>query len=186
MSYELRAHTADVAVAARGDTLETTVAAVADGLAAASCDEIPGGDADKASSDVDSDSSGDSGESDDRFTLEVRAESREALLFEYLDELIYLRDVRLELPVDNRVRTLERVDEDTGDESEGAGTGDEGAIEEPASRDRHTDDRWRLAADARGVPLTEIDAREVKAVTYSEMRLDAVDDGWEAYVVFDV
>ncbi|UTF55134.1 archease [Natronosalvus rutilus] len=185
MSYELRAHTADVAVAASGGTLEATVAAVADGLAAASCDEIPGVDADRVSGgDAGSDSSGDSGESDDRFTLEVRAESREALLFEYLDELIYLRDVRLELPVDNRVRTLERVDEDAGDESEGAG--DEGALEEPASRDGHASDRWRLEADARGIPLATIDAREVKAVTYSEMRLEAVDDGWEAYVVFDV
>jgi len=26
----------------------------------------------------------------------------------------------------------------------------------------------------------------VKAVTYSEMRLAESDDGWEAYVVFDV
>ncbi|MFC7213222.1 archease [Saliphagus sp. GCM10025334] len=187
MSYELRAHTADVAVAASGDTLEATVAAVADGLAAASCDEIPGADADRESGgEVGSDSSGEvesDADSDGRFTLEVRAESREALLFEYLDELIYLRDVRLELPVDNRVRKLERIEEDAGDESEG--TGDEDALEEPASGDGHAD-RWRLEADARGIPLSTIDAREVKAVTYSEMRLEAVDGGWEAYVVFDV
>ncbi|MFC7237983.1 archease [Saliphagus sp. GCM10025317] len=188
MSYELRAHTADVAVAASGDTLEATVATVADGLAAASCDEIPGADADRESGgDVEGDSSGEvesDADSDDRFTLEVHAESREALLFEYLDELIYLRDVRLELPVDNRVRTLERIGGDVGDESEG--TGDEGALEETANGDRYADDRWRLAADARGIPLSTIDAREVKAVTYSEMRLEAVDGGWEAYVVFDV
>ncbi|WP_312912228.1 archease [Natronosalvus caseinilyticus] len=177
MSYELRAHTADVAVAASGDTLEATVAAVADGLAAASCDEIPG-------------TGAGAGESDDRFTLEVRAESREALLFEYLDELIYLRDVRLELPVDNRVQTLERIEEDAGDENAGdesqsEGTDDEGALEVPVSGDGHAD-RWRLAADAHGIPLSTIDAREVKAVTYSEMRLEDVDGGWEAYVVFDV
>ncbi|WP_254768726.1 archease [Salinilacihabitans rarus] len=139
MAFELREHTADVAVAATGDTLGEVVAAVADGLAAASCDEIPA----------------DAGE---RFALSVAAERREALLFDYLDELIYLRDVRAELPVDNRVEVVER----DGDE------------------------RWRLEASARGVPLAAVDAREVKAVTYSEMRLEEREAGWEAYVVFDV
>ena len=40
MGFELRDHTADIAVSATGDTLEATFAAVAGGLAAASCDEI--------------------------------------------------------------------------------------------------------------------------------------------------
>jgi SHS2 domain-containing protein len=31
-----------------------------------------------------------------------------------------------------------------------------------------------------------VDARDVKAVTYSEMRLEPSAEGWEAYVVFDV
>ena len=144
MGFELRDHTADIAVSATGDSLETTFAAVADGLAAASCDEIPraGG---------------------ERFSLSVTAEGREALLFDYLDELIYLRDVRAELPVDHRVDSIEVV--------------------EPADGIAE----WSLAASARGVPLSEIDAREVKAVTYSEMSLERADDGgWEAYVVFDV
>jgi SHS2 domain-containing protein len=136
MGFDLRDHTADVAVAATGDSLEAVFEATADGLAAASCDAIP--------------------EVGDRFTLSVTAERREALLFDYLDELIYLRDVRAELPSDNRVASIDRGDE------------------------------WRLRASARGVPLTAVDAREVKAVTYSEMRLERVDDGWEAYVVFDV
>ncbi|MFP8958645.1 archease [Natrialbaceae archaeon A-CW3] len=152
MSYELRAHTADIAVAARGESLESTFAAVGDGLAGASCDAIPAADAD-------------TGASTNRFSLAVTAESREALLFEYLDELIYLRDVRLELPVDNRVELLEDASVPDGHDD---------------------DDDWRLEATARGVPLSEIDAREIKAVTYSEMRLERVDSGWEAYVVFDV
>lgn len=139
MGYELRDHTADVAVAATGETLEGVFAAVADGLAAASCEEMPA----------------DTGE---RFSFSVTAERREALLFDFLDELIYLRDVRVALPVDHRVETID----------------DLGA------------DGWRLEASARGVPLAEIDAREVKAVTYSEMRLAETADGWEAYVVFDV
>ncbi|MDF9746119.1 archease [Natrinema salsiterrestre] len=150
MGFELRDHTADVAVSATGDSLEATFAAVADGLAAASCDEIPAG-------------------VGERFSLSVTAENREALLFDYLDELVYLRDVRAELPVGNRVESIETTGSD-----DGPGHGDEPV-------------EWRLEASARGVPLAEIDAREVKAVTYSEMRLERTGDGeWEAYVVFDV
>ena len=136
MSFELRAHTADVAVAAEGDTLDCVFGAVADGLAAACCEELP--------------------DAGDRFSLTVDAESREALLFDYLDELIYLRDVREELPVDNEVEV------------------------------RRDGDAWSLEGTARGVPLSAIDAREVKAVTYAEMRLEETEQGWEAYVVFDV
>lgn len=136
MRFELCEHTADVAVAATGETLAETVEAVADGLAAAHCETVP--------------STG------DRFDLAVTAESREALLFEYLDELIYQRDVRDVLPVDNQ-----------------------------ASIDR-ADGTWSLTASARGVPVDSIDAREVKAVTYAEMRLEETEAGWEAYVVFDV
>ncbi|WP_436344343.1 archease [Natronorubrum sp. FCH18a] len=149
--FELRDHTADVAVAATGDTLEAVFAAVADGLAAASADDVPD-------------------ETGDRFSLSVSAENREALLFDYLDELIYERDVRAELPVDHRV---ERIVESDGNDVGG------------------DEDTWTLEASTRGVPLDEIDAREVKAVTYSEMRLERVGDpesdgGWESYVVFDV
>lgn len=136
MSYELRDHTADVAVEATAATLSAVFAAVGDGLAAAMCDDFP-----------------DQGE---RFSMTVRAESREALLFDYLDQLIYERDVRKVLPVDNEAT----VDRDG--------------------------DAWRVTASARGVPLGVIDAREVKAVTYSEMELAQRDDHWGAYVVFDV
>ncbi|MFP8952452.1 archease [Natrialbaceae archaeon A-arb3/5] len=144
MEYALRDHTADVAVEATGDSLADVFAAVANGLAAASCDDVPT-------------------EEGERFSVSVTAESREALLFDYLDELIYLRDVRAELPVDNRV---ERIDEPRSAEPE------------------ETD--WKLEASARGVPLGSITAREIKAVTYSEMRLERDDGRWLAYVVFDV
>jgi SHS2 domain-containing protein len=136
MGYELREHTADVAVEATGDTLSAVFEAVADGLAAAMCDRVPA--------------------QGERFQLTVRAESREALLFDYLDQLIYERDVRNVLPVDN---------------------------EATVQQDR---DSWTVTASARGVPLELIHAREVKAVTYSEMDLSRADDGWHAYVVLDV
>lgn len=136
--FELREHTADVGVAAAGPTLESVFGALGDGLAAAQCDSIP--------------------EGGERFSFSLAAEGREALLFDYLDELIYERDVRSVLPVDNEVRI--EADE--------------------------TDEEWRLDASSRGVPLADVEAREVKAVTYSEMRIEEREEGWAAYVVLDV
>jgi len=148
--YELRDHTADVAVEATGTTLSATFGAVADGLTAASCESLPatGG---------------------DRFALMVTAESREALLFDYLDRLIYERDVRSVLPADHDCRVLS---------PDGAGATDE--ANDAAGPE------WTVEATAREVPIAGIAAREIKAVTYSEMTLERRDGGWYAYVVFDV
>ncbi|MFW5978435.1 MAG: archease [Halohasta sp.] len=137
MSFRLRDQTADVAVEATADSLGGLFAAIADGLAAAMCETVP-------------DDGG------DRFDVECRAESREALLYEYLDQLIYERDVRLVLPVDN-----------------------EAVVESH-------DDEWTISASARGVGLDRVTARDIKAVTYSEMVVDRRDERWYAYVVFDV
>ncbi len=135
-TFELREHTADVAVAATGDSMGGVFAAVANGLTAAMCDEIPG--------------------AGTRFPITTRSESPEAALFDYLDECIYERDVRLVLPVDHRATV------------------------------READGEWVVEASARGVPLSDVVARDVKAVTYSEMDLRETADGWRAYVVFDV
>ena len=139
-AFELREHTADVAVAAHGADLGVAFAAVADGLAAAMCEEWPAADAPDAG---------------DRAELRIAAERPEAALYDYLDRLIYERDVRSVLPVDNEARV-----------------------------ERHG--HCVVDASYRGVPLSAVRAREVKAVTYSEMRLERVDGEWEAYVVFDV
>ena len=136
MRYALREHTADVGVEAWGEDLGDLFAALGDGMAAAMCDDVP--------------------PAGERFPVEVDAESSEAALFDYLDELIYQRDVRDVLPVDNRATV------------EGSG------------------DRWSVRGSARGVPLSDVDAREIKAATYSQMRLEPTDDGWYAYVVLDV
>jgi SHS2 domain-containing protein len=133
--YELRDHTADVAVHAEGGTLGATFAAAAQGLTAAMCDDVP--------------------EGGDRYDVAVHSENREALLFDYLDELVYRRDVEGVLPTDH-----------------------EAAV--------HFSDEWILAGSFRGVPFDEVVARDVKAVTYSDMRVAETDDGWEAYVVLDV
>ncbi|OYR56875.1 archease [Halorubrum halodurans] len=146
MTYELRDHTADVAVEATAPTLSALFAAVADGLTAAGCESVPP----------------DAGE---RFSLRETAESREALLFDYLDRLIYERDVRLVLPADHECRVIEP---------------------EPPTPADGSEPTYAVEASARGVPLDAVVAREVKAVTYSEMALERRDDGWYAYVVFDV
>jgi len=73
--------------------------------------------------------------------------------------------VRGVLPVDNEVEIREGASDD-GDRARGS--------------------EWVATGSARGVPLVGLGAREVKAVTYSEMALAETDDGWRAYVVFDV
>lgn len=138
MSFELKAHTADVAVEAQATTLEALFGALADGMAACMVETIPAG-------------------GGDRFELAVAADDLESVLFDYLDELIFQRDVRDAMPVDNRVDTLRSVD---------AG--------------------YELEATARGIPLSSLSAREVKAVTYADMVVEQLADGWYGYVVFDV
>jgi SHS2 domain-containing protein len=136
VSFDLREHTADVAVEADAPTLGGVFAAVADGMAAAMVGEAP--------------------ESGERFDLEERAGSRERALYDYLDRLIYERDVRGVLPVDNQAVVGE------------------------------TDGEFVVEASARAVPLRAVHGRDLKAVTYSEMELGERADGWHAYVVFDV
>lgn len=152
-SFTLRDHTADVAVEADAESLGGVFAALADGMAAAMAD-------------------GDVSDAGERFAVEERAESREALLYDYLSRLLYERDVRGVLPVgsDATVREVATGSADTG-------SGEDG--EEDASE-------WVVEATARGVPLSEVAARDLKAVTYSEMVLEARESGWHAYVVFDV
>ncbi|GAA0300707.1 archease [Halarchaeum salinum] len=135
--YALREHTADIAVEAHGTTLGACFAAVADGMAAAMCESIP-------------ESGG------ERFAIEANATTKKRLLYDYLDNLIYERDVRGVLPVDNEA-TVARDGED-----------------------------WVLDASSRGVPLADVAARDLKAVTFSQMRIEETAAGWEAYVVFDV
>mgnify|MGYP000672287063 CR=1 FL=1 len=163
MGFELREHTADVAVEARSADLSALFGDVADGLAAASCDDIPT-----------------VSEAVPTFEVSVAAENRQALLFDYLDQLIYERDVRGVLPAENRA---------TVDPPQGAAGPLAPGVESDAADGIGSDDgdeEWSLTATYRGIPLDDLDAREVKAVTYSEMRVERTDGGWVAYVVFDV
>lgn len=136
MTFELREHTADVAVSATADSMAGVFAELAEGLAATMSDRRPA--------------------TGERYQVAVTAESPEALLFDYLDELIYQRDVHDVLPIEHAV-----------------------GIE-------NDDHGWCLEGSFRGVPLRGLGGREIKAVTYSEMRLEETADDWQAYVVFDV
>jgi SHS2 domain-containing protein len=135
-AYTLEPHTADVAVEATGDSVAAVFGALADGLAAAHVETIP--------------------EGGREVSVDVQAESRTALLFDYLDRLLYVRDVEGVLPVDNAVE----IDE--------------------------VDGEWALEGTARGVPVAGLGAREVKAITYSEMELVERDGDVHGYVVLDV
>jgi SHS2 domain-containing protein len=156
--FALREHTADVAVEATGGSIGALFGAVADGLAVAQCDQVPatGG---------------------ERFQVEREAEDLDGLLYDYLGRLIYERDVRGVLPVDNDV-TVSRIDAEAApDAPDAENAPDAGSRDEP---------RYRLEGTARGVDLAAVDAREVKAVTFSQMVVEERDDEWYAYVVFDV
>lgn len=170
MGYDLREHTADVAVAATGDSLGAAFSAAADGMAAAMCPDVP-------------DTGG------DRHTVAVAAESREALLFDYLDTLIYERDTRSVLPVDNTGRV--EGPETTPELKRGGSGGTVGSDRAVAGTDGASADAdgtgpWRFEGVYRGVPLARIDGRDLKAVTYSEMAIERTGSDWRVYVVFDV
>ena len=167
MGFRLRDHTADVAVEATAPDLSGVFASVADGLAAAACDDIPEPGPDAAG-----------------FEVSIQTSRREALLFDYLDQLIYERDVRGVLPVRNSVRIDPPTDEHSADENYRSGS--RGQNRERAADGDTAESAWRLDATAQGIPLAAVDAREIKAVTYSEMQITRTDTGWGAYVVFDV
>ena len=136
MSFELRSHTADVAVAAEADTLAGVFDAVATGLAAATADDPP--------------------EHRDTFELALSATDVEGLLYDFLDQLIFERDVRDVLPVSTN------------------------------SDITTSTDGYELTSTVGCVPLAVVSGREIKAVTYADMRVEQTDNGWSAYVVFDV
>lgn len=136
MGYELRDHTADIEIFATAESLPSLFERVAAGMTASMCEDWP--------------------EEGTWYELSVTAKSLEALLFDYLDELIYLRDVEHVLPVKFEVR----IDQ--------------------------LDDIYKLTGSFFGVSLDNLTAREVKAVTYSDMRVEKTPDCWEAVVVLDM
>ena len=136
MSFELRPHTADIEIRARAACVGGVFDTVAAGLAAAT--------ADTEASPVDS------------FTIDLTADTLEHLLYDFLDQLIYERDVRGVFPVETRSTILD------------------------------LECQYNLQSTVNYVPLTEVTGREIKAVTFADMRVEEINGEWEINVVFDV
>jgi SHS2 domain-containing protein len=136
VSYELLDHTADEKFRATGDTLEE-----------AFCN------ATKAFSEI---VKGDSGST--HHSMEIESESLEALLFDFLDKLIFLQDTE-----GVAVSDAEKMD-----------------VEE-------TSKGYKIEAEILVDPITSGSAfTDVKAPTYNEMKADYEDGQWVMEAVLDI
>lgn len=135
MSYELLSHPADVRVRTTGPTLDAAFAEVVRAFAAVS--ESPGG-------------------TEMRHEVTVESEDREALLFDFLAELILLQQV------------------------------DEVAVARAADLTvTPTDEGFRLDATVLGSAIDD-PLFDVKSPTYSGMRIEGTDDGWVVEATLDI
>ena len=135
MGYELLSHPADVRFRATGPTLADAFGEVVRAFAAVS--EGPGG-------------------TTVRHDVSVESEDGEALLFDFLAELVLLQSVD-----DVAVTRVEDVSV------------------------RSTDAGYRLEATVLGAPIEE-PLFDVKSPTYDAMRVDRVDDGWLLEATLDI
>lgn len=139
MSYEIIDHPADVKFRTTGETLEAAFAAVVEAVSA-----LVGGENESASPSV-------------AREIEVEARDREALLFDFLNQLILFQD--LEDVVAVRTDSIE--------------------IEV-------TGDGYRLSARVHAVPIpSDRPLLDIKAPTYSQMKIDS-NGGWTIEAVLDV
>lgn len=135
MSYELLSHPADVRVRTTGPTLDAAFAEVVRAFAAVS------------------ESPGDTGS---RHEVTVESEDREALLFDFLAELILLQQV------------------------------DEVAVARAEDLTvTPTDGGYRLDATVLGSAIDD-PLFDVKSPTYSGMRIEGTDDGWVVEATLDI
>lgn len=136
MGYEILEHTADVKFKASGDSMEE---AFSESVKAFS--EIIGGMNGQTT-----------------YSIEVESESHEALLFDFMDKLIFLQDVN-----DVVVSYAEDLE-----------------IEE-------TDEGYQLTADIWADNIEgSMSVLDVKAPTYSEMYVRFEDGKWRLQVVLDI
>lgn len=137
MSYEILDHTADAKFSATAETLEDVF-----GEAVSAFSEIVGG-----------------GSGSAEYSLDVESENLDALLFDFLDELIFLQ------------------------ETEGVAVA--GAKEVEINE---LEDGYRIKAVVWTEPITgQQGLLDVKAPTYSEMEVDYVKgEGWKIVAVLDI
>lgn len=137
MSYVLLDHVADVKFRAEGGTLAEALGSAVDAFA-----DITGGE---------------NLDADDTRSVEVEAENLEALLFDFLDRLIYLQEVDGVAVVGSSEVSLHEAGEELAVRAEL----DTATIED------------------------ETALLDIKAPTYSEMRVEE-SDGWTVEAVLDV
>ncbi|MDY6788544.1 MAG: archease [Candidatus Nanohaloarchaea archaeon] len=95
-------------------------------------------------------------DSEKELEFSIEAESLEALLYDWIEHLIYLRDSEQLLFKEFTVE----IEEDKGG--------------------------YRLEAEVRGEDLKGMSAQDVKAVTYSDMEVKQTEDGYMLRVLLDV
>ncbi len=139
--YEILEHTADAKFKAEGETLEDALREVVEAFA-----EVVGT---PRIEDEDDDSETDVG-------IAVESENLEALVFDFLDRLIYTQDVEGVAVVESKDLT---VDE--------------------------TDSGYSLEAVLKTVPITG-GLTDIKAPTYNDMRVEETDSGWLIQAVLDI
>jgi len=135
--FELLAHTADIGIIARGKDMKEAFINAARGLFSLMLE----------SGEV---------EAKEYFHIEVNAPDREALLVNWLSELIYLADAKGMLFSQFNISRLSDI---------------------------------QLSADAGGEKVDGTKhhlKREVKAATYHKLKVEQVQDGWRAQVIFDI
>lgn len=137
MGYELLSHPADVRFRATGPTLAEAFVSAVDAFA-----DLAGGPA----------------EGDERRRVRVESEDREALLFDFLGDLILHQEVEGVAVVGAEAASVER--------------GDDGYV---------------LEATVVGAPIDpESPLFDIKSPTYNGMRVEETDDGWALEATLDV
>lgn len=137
MSYEILDHTADAKFQAVGDSLEDVFSETVDAFA-----DIAGGEGGNT-----------------RHSFKVKSESLEALLFDFLDELIYLQDTRDSII--SHAESIEITENKPGYSLEA--------------------EVWTNPVTAGSNPL------DIKGPTYSEMSIEHEQGtGWKIIAVLDI
>lgn len=142
MPYEMLDHTADVMFRATSDSLEGAFSEVVRAFSEiVTYDESPELDQDKI----------------ETSKIEVESENLDALLYDFLDRLIYTQDVKGVFITEAKKIELEE-----------------------------TDESYRLNAELEVYPIEELALLDIKGPTYNDMKVEEDGDGWLIEAVLDI
>jgi SHS2 domain-containing protein len=115
--------------------------------------------------------------------IHLQSENLEYLLFDWLDQLLYLFDAQKLVLADFRTEVL------TGEQEEQITEGQAGKSSRSFSETGNSSSRWELKAEVRGEILDRerhILDHEVKAITYHGLKVEKTVEGWLAEVIVDI